>query len=170
MSILSGYGLAKPSIDWQHDEIHKGHAFSLGDFDTDVDTGAGAGLYLIQTTEKSPHMEISLIASAALTFTLYEAPTISANGTALVPRNRNRTLIGYGETSYTKIYLTPTVSANGTLLSIGRIQAASTGPSQDGGGGTKRGEWILAPSTKYLLTVVPDADNIDVWTFFDWYE
>lgn len=63
-------------------------------------------------------------AAAAATIEIFETPTISANGTAVVPRNMNR---NFTDTLNTLVYHTPTISADGTLLSQIGVGSGKTG-------------------------------------------
>lgn len=159
------------SVDWSHEEIHRGHFFSIFHHDADVDTDA-LTLYRLTTRLKNPHLQLSLIASAAVTLTMFEGPTLTGAGTILPSTNMNRS---YPEGSYAIADMVVardcTVSANGTQLDYAiRVQAASTGPSQAGGNDGSRHEIILAANTNYLVILTPDASNAKTWLTFEWYE
>lgn len=77
---------------------------------------------------------------------LFEAPTVTANGTPLssIAVNRMST-----ETAQTLTFGAPTISSNGTLIFASII----AGSRQIGGSGSVGGAFHLKPNTSYLFKI-----------------
>lgn len=93
---------------------------------------------------------------------LYEAPTVSATGTALTPRSRNRQKasdVSVGASFFSG----PTVSAVGTELIETRIPGAGR---QRAIGGFSDGiaQWVLARDTDYLFRLTNDSGGAEDYT------
>lgn len=158
---------AVQGIEWEHSRIHDGRAFlaarkftSLNNSTTDFLVDNAAGNYA--------HLRLLSLACAAgpMEVWFYEAPTTSANGTAITANNCNRVS---ANTPGVNLYEGPTVSATGTQLTY----ILAPGARQTGGVGESPVdiEWILAPSTKYLVRVVNlGAGNTIAGLRWFWYE
>lgn len=102
---------------------------------------------------------------------LYEGTTTSADGSAETVMNTNR-----GSTITPTAVLTsaPTVSGVGTLVHTGWIPPTAVGVGQSSEGittDTSGEEWILAPSTKYLIRITNNSGaTIDYRWEILWYE
>jgi hypothetical protein len=101
----------------------------------------------------------------------YEGATTSDDGVALSELNTNR---NSSNTPSTVLTFGPTVTDDGTLIHTAWAPptAAGIGLSSEGSGNVDAGEeWILAPSTKYLVRLTNNSGaTIDYrWEFF-WYE
>ncbi len=135
---------ATVELDWLHHRAHEGKLFTV------IDSGAAvvtSRVWLIKNAAAARPIHIKLfgLCAVASTFSLYEAPTFTVDGSALTILSVNRGLPGPIPTGVT-FFHTPTKSVNGTLLDVnGNIAAAPfTIPSL-------ASEWILAPNTNYLL-------------------
>ena len=148
------------TIEIEHHEIHEGESFSAVYQATKDDAET---LDLQITTPATEYLHSVLEASSTLEaeVALYEAPTTSG-GTAVTAYNRNRNSQNVAAAT---VAHTPTVSAVGTLLAATTI---GTGKSV---GGNLRGisEWILKPSTKYLLRITSGSNGNIITATLDWY-
>ena len=102
--------------------------------------------------------------SAPLLHRLYEAPTVTAEGTARAGVNFNRN----AGASVMGLFHFPTISANGELLGTNLV----TGTEVTGGHGASSGtEWPLKPGTYYLSSIRNDSViTTDVAYACEWYE
>ena len=101
---------------------------------------------------------------------LFEAPTVSSNGTAMPVINLSRAA---GNTSLTVAYHTPTITTDGTLLHTSHLPAGGTffGGGRGGTDGFPNGgEWLLAAGTLYLIRVSFAAATANVGGDFIFYE
>lgn len=96
------------------------------------------------------HFTASAEANKAFTFNFCEAPT-ATGGTALTSYNHNRNNTTASPVTVTK---NPTVTTIGTTILEAHIVGATNPASKIGGGSSHKIEWLLKPSTKYLLNVV----------------
>lgn len=165
------YAHAVTSIDEPHRMIHDGFMFSLehssaslannGDLDLLITVPAGVFPHIRQTGVR--------VGDTPCTVHFFEGPTTSANGTALAVYNRNR---NSDNTNDVTIYVGPTVSDDGTEL-VRRLLPASGGFFTPGGASIQgfSEEWILAPSTDYLVRVTNESGAaIDLTVDILWYE
>lgn len=140
---------ALATIDTVHHEVHEGEMFyvshsasvnNASSMDVQILTGAG-GL----------HMSSAVSVGGACNLYLYEAPSTSG-GSALTSYNKKR-----DDTTHSSpmtVVHTPSVSGTGTTLINGRLLAGgNTQQSRIGTGVRDGSEWILKPSTKYLIRV-----------------
>lgn len=130
------------------------------------DTGATA--YFLAKAPVGVCMDLHSLAvgttAGPVLISLYEAPTISNNGTPITPVNQNRVL---NIPSVTQVWGSPTVSGTGTLLQQHRI----VGEKHLGGEGESFPDWLLKPDTYYLFTIQNiSGSSIDVSYSFDWIE
>ena len=145
-------------IDVEHHEIHCGDSYRAI---RKVDLGNGASDNILITvpnetgtelTQKKYHLTIQLDTELEADYSFYEAPTTTANGTAMTFYNRNR---NSAFTTGLTIHHTPTVTADGTLLD------GDHWGSGRNAGGAQRGEleWVLKNNTKYLLRITNSTSN-----------
>ena len=102
---------------------------------------------------------------------MYEGTTASADGTpqTVFPTNRNAT-----SSSAAVLNFAPTVTVDGTLIHTGWLPPTAVGVGQSSEGvttDTSGEEWILKPSTKYLIRLTNNsgATLSYRWEFL-WYE
>ncbi|MDP2755400.1 MAG: hypothetical protein Q8P40_13565 [Nitrospirota bacterium] len=150
-----------------------GHA-GIKYISSDVVTGLGSGatkqyLIIAPDTATRIHLIYSVEATPGITITFYEAPTKTANGTALAINNRNR---NSANTATAAVYKDPTITANGTLLRINEVGSGAAGGKAGGISASDRDEreWILKQNTAYLLNIVTLAASTDIATALQWYE
>ena len=156
--------LALATIDLPHYKVHAGlhhvcHSWSnVGGAESVLD------VLLRVPAAKFPHLKWSFTTGDAFTFTFYEGTIVSANGTALtvVNNNRNSTNVA-GVTTF----LSPTVTTAGTALMSGQLSIGA----RSGGSDSRDSEFILKPSTNYLLRFIKsNAGTAFVEHEFSWYE
>jgi hypothetical protein len=117
-----------------------------------IGVGAAAYMHLLTGGVESPEVFLDFSAQVLLTATvgLYEAPTLSADGTALPAYNMRRD----ATTPATVLaWRTPTVSADGTELDVKVIPGAAGVVGLQAGEYDPDREWILKKSTHYLIKV-----------------
>lgn len=155
-------------IDVVHHEVHEGEMFHAAYTNASVSNGANVDLQ-ITTGLKEAHTSWEVFAGGQVTVSLYEAPTTSA-GTAVTAYNMKRLS---ANVPLSAVVHTPTVSATGSITLVnGRILPGGTSPTTRVGGGIRSGsEWILKPSTKYMMRVNNSSGGtIAVNVVLEWYE
>jgi len=153
-------------IDNAHHEIHEGSHYLHRDSHAIAKNGTVDYLIVTPNTTKWAHMIIGITGlDSSITVTLYEDTTVSANGTSLTVRNRNRNM---ADNNTTVVYLTPTVTAVGNVIAVTNL-----GSGENSGGNEVRGseEIILKQNTNYLIRAQEDniketAINVEL----SWYE
>lgn len=154
-------------VDFDHHQNHEGKAYQYVYYNATLNGTVDLRLVVpaYATAIRSPHMTIELICDTTSNLYLYEAPTVNAAGTEVTTiRNRNR--IGTPNTPGMKIYTGTTYTSTGTELShYITISAAKASISSD----TSKAEWILKPSTEYLVRLTTAASSI-VLIRLNWYE
>lgn len=103
---------------------------------------------------------------------VYEGTTTSADGGAITTNNTNRTSTN---TPGVDLFSAPTVTDVGTLVHTSWLPPTSAGQGQSGATGisgeTNGEEWVLAPSTKYLIRITNlSGATIDYAYEMLWYE
>lgn len=149
-------------FDHMHHMIHNGRAYSLSGTTAlnDKDTYA---LHLVTpNTGARCHLRGEITCTQPTTVVFLEAPTITANGTAMTPVCRR--LDEYEGTAAMLAYHTPTYSGGGTIF------YGAFGASRDYHGLDQDHEWILAPNEDYVLNVTSGANANTVTFELDWYE
>lgn len=153
-------------MDETHSNIHRGIFFELSLIDLAVAADANMDILVSIPAGVEAHMRMEGEAGNSMQTYLYEAPTVSANGTQVFGVNRKRKLPVNAPEILT--YSGPTVDTTGTELFHGLILATK---QTVGSGGTFK-EWYLAPSTLYLLRISNDITNsvTPAVMTLDWYE
>jgi len=151
-------------IAFDHHEIHEGDAYSVA-YDADVAAGQTLILLIVTpNTTKWCNMLYSCTGEAEATLVFSEGATVSANGTAITARNRNRNVSG---ASTTLCYHTPTVTNAGTTIDTDHF-----GSGRQSGGLTRGdNEWLLKQNSKYLVTITSQSVST-AWirVQLHWYE
>lgn len=157
-------------IDNDHAYIHQGKGFSLSR-KTTLSAGTSAYIHLVTSADKWVHLRPALISTDAdkVDVILYEAPTTSADGTALVCLNRDRSSLVASETS---VYHSPVVTADGTQLEdIYLGGGTGTGGNRSGSQTGGPLEWILKKSTHYVYKIMNNGTGtVNVGLDLFWYE
>ena len=136
-------------IDENHRMIHDGFWYELFQEDLALANGASVEVLLSVPAGTFPHfqeLELDTDGGPVRVF-LYEGTTTSADGSELTWINKNR---NSSNSPSTQVFVSPTITDDGTLLK--RKAAPNSGPltvfNQSQGG-----EWVLQPSTKYLIRI-----------------
>lgn len=163
--LLESETYAVKTIDYAHHEIHSGSSFFVWDRQ-DLSNGAVFDYTVITpNTTKWAHFVLEAVSESEMCVQMYEDPTLSANGTAMVEYNKNR---NSSKTATTQVLYTPTVTSVGTTV----IFEDQWGSGRKIGGGS-RGveEWILKQDTKYLVRFTNLTTNANFLSVhFNWYE
>lgn len=147
---ILGYGVR---MDETHHLIHDAELFRA-----DIPFTASTLMRALITTgtSKFVHLVANIQAQDAGIFEIFEAPTVSAAGTAVTPVNAKRT--NTTETLDATITHTPTTSADGTLIEHDTVGDGGNNPNaRSGGAGGRDTEWVLKQDTIYMVKFVPDA-------------
>jgi len=158
---------ASSSLDVVHAQIHKGNVYTAGYLFTAVASAATATFLSSVHAATYRHRIISVAALGNSLVQFYEGTTTSSDGTALTIFNRNR---NSANTSGTTLFYTPSVTADGTELPPDYIFGGSKSKAGGGEGGFDS-EYVLKPSTKYLVRITNQsgaAENIIISP--TWYE
>jgi len=184
--LLGAHPLSAVSIDFAHDELHEGSSYSVDYSETTASSDDDRTIIGLTTsnTAKWNHVVITITASGAAEFFIYEAPTFTAGqGTdgAIYNRQRNSSKASTtlnqdaaperGKVStYDEAEAVNLNYSGGTLIDY-QLMASGTGPKPVGG--TSRGvqEWVLKQNTSYLFIVqnVGASANTHVINL-SWYE
>lgn len=144
-------------IDPVHEVVHQGKHFTATHL---VKVGTGTAVSVMMTTPAASvgyiHFVCSVSADKLVTWTLSEAPS-ATGGSALVALNNDR---NSSTANPTTLAHTVTYTSAGTIMETHIVGSASTPQSKTGGLAEARNEWILKPSTKYLIyAIAAEADT-----------
>lgn len=137
-------------IEPSHGAIHAGTHFTLT---YNKIIGAGSVVSVMITTPASStskyiHFVAGVEADKAATWTFSQCS--ASVGSALTAYNNN---LNSTSTSDTSIVANPTITTYGTILETHIIGTSGNPASVTGGGVEQRNEWLLVPSTQYLVNV-----------------
>jgi hypothetical protein len=159
---------ATVTIEWEHNEIHEGDAYSaqIYDADTDIATPKTFRVQAPNTTKRLHCVwSMSCGASGGL-WELYEGPTVNAAGSAVTPVNRSRNSTN---TATGAVFQDDTYSALGTLI-WAEFVGANGAVFKAGGNARSDSEFILKQNTAYLMRFTATVDNTICTIRADWYE
>lgn len=153
-----------PVIDTDHYQLHQGRAYNFSEL---VNIGNGSNQDYYFTLTGGAHLRFWTIFAntGPITITLYENPTVSADGTEQTAPNMSRYSTN---TTTVTLYKGPTVTGVGTYLESDTLFAAK----KDGAGSTTDNplEWILKHSNTYLLRINNGSGGAtDVHVKIQWY-
>lgn len=161
------------TIDISHHEVHEGDFFHLDHLFGAVADAATADVYMRVGATKNLHVTFRVAAAGLCNVYLYEATTVTANGTpnygtGITPVDKNRQTANTATGNY---YHTPTVDAVGTVLDQDVI-FGSTRPQSIIGGEVRTGsEWILKKGVHYMLRVTNGSGGaLDILSVIEFYE
>lgn len=143
-------GHPKSYIDFVHQKVHEGRFFSGGHYAAGVANNGTLEILFQTGPDYFFHGMADSYSGGDSVLTMYEGVTFSAAGTAvpLTNHNRNSTnVIASGATH------TPTITGTGTQLNGPILVPGGSGGNSSGGAGGFSNEFILKPSTAYLLRV-----------------
>ena len=159
---------AVQGIEWEHSRIHSGRGFMYVDKVDNLSNGASFYWLLDNPADNYAHLRLIHFVSdgAPAEFFLFEAPTVTGNGTQGSPKNCNR---ASANAANLDVYRGATVSADGEQLDFGLIPGTRT-TGGSGGDGVET-EWILDPSTKYVVKFTNASGGaVDAGLRLFWYE
>jgi len=147
------------TIDASHEQIHAGTHFTATHLSK---VGTGTAVSVMLTTPASTvgiiHFVCSVSADKSATWTFSESPS-ATGGSALIAYNNDRNSAIANPATLTH---TVTYTSAGTVLETHIVGSASTPQSKTGGLAEARNEWILKPSTKYLIYAIADAADTNI--------
>lgn len=132
-----------------HEKIHQGQITVYGHYDTNVANTNSMEVLFKANASLSAHSIINVNTDGDAEVQIFETPTISADGTPLTPRNKNRyasDTVGY------TVFHTPTTSVDGTEL-INQFVAGGSGGIKVGAATEERDEWVFKEGLNYLIRV-----------------
>ena len=144
---LSGFRNAISVTDVIHDRIHQGTLFYANMLDQTVAAGNFIDMLIRVPTGGGAHLRWSASVGADALMTIYEAPTLSADGSSITPTNYNRRS---SLTASTLIFSGPTVTAVGSPVLENVYIPGGSGFFTPGGSNTGFEELVLNHNTDYL--------------------
>jgi len=136
--------------------IHEGKAYSL---DKDGTIALESSISLLgRVSDKEIHFHSfgGNFQKGKIRISLYEAPTITADGTPITAQtNLNR---NFADTSNMLLFDTPTVSDNGLKISGTFVPITGSGANTESSSPSVAGGRVLKKNTDYLI-VVENLDN-----------
>ena len=155
-------------LDVAHYEIHYGGMFHA-EFVDDSVADDGTVDVLLRTGASADHAIFEVAVGGQSSVQMFEAPEVGDAGTEISSLNMNRLIT---RTAETLLYHTPTITATGAITMVDRIiPAGATAQTRVGGQSSKGVEWVLAPSTDYLLRITNTSGGaVPVSVMFEWYE
>lgn len=154
-------------LDFGQHQVHEGESF-LSQY---VDTSLDLATVKIQLTVgaytnpiQAPHLKIGVsVYNGAALYQLYEGGSSISGGAAMSVYNRHRNM----SVPASVMTLKSGVTATGTTLLESEFIA---GGSRGSASSEARDEWILKPSTTYIVYLVGLAAGTDAIIHFEWYE
>lgn len=134
----------------------------------DVDVVAPVVIYFVTGAKKVKYMTNMDTLGSTVTLALYSGPTVSNNGTEIVPVKYNPT--AGTEAPLFKIYHTPTKSANGTAVYTRKFLGYAQGNVLSGASASGTVWRTLAANSKYLAILTPAANDTKIKYGGDFYE
>jgi len=156
------------TISYEHHEIHSGSSFVCVDLQS-VSTATFKWQVTTPATLVYAHMIFDIDCTGEMTVLITEGSD-KTDGTALAEINRNR--VGTPAAATVIVTHTPTdgTTDGATVLVNHRSGATGVGSKTISGGGYRGGnEFVLKPSTKYVISVTTYA-AVFVTLDIDWYE
>lgn len=156
-------------VDAFHAMIHQGRAFSVTDYDADVDI-SGPKHWRITAPESGDaetHLAWLINADGPGVITLEEDGDSATAGSALAAKNRKRESDNTAFASFAK---DSTIATQGEVLETIRLGIGGNPARSSGGDASGRHEWELNPESAYELVFTPDADDTQVWLNLDLYD
>ena len=155
------------TIEAEHHEVHESNMYIVAHRFEDVADDGVVRFRIILAATKRLHCKFELAVGGNSRFDLYQGTTYDADGTELVEYNQDR---GAADSASPSTYHTPTVNTLGTKILPGVLPG---GVKNFAGGGSARSftEWILKPSTDYLLVITNVSGGvIDIAVTAEFYE
>ena len=160
-------------IQEQHRLIHDGMFYQTSGKQTGLLNAGVEDFLMVTPAFNFPHIQIMQLnfGRGDIDFVAYENTTVSDNGTPLPIENVNR---NSSNVPALDLYASPTVTGVGDHIFTLWVPPTGTGTGQSANGvaGVGQGsEWILAPSTNYLVRLTNNSGSTIDWSYeFAWYE
>jgi hypothetical protein len=156
------------TIEYEHHEIHAGSSFTVADTVV-ADTTTVKWQITTPNSNKYAHLIFTLTCTGEATFLVTEGSDRN-DGVALVEVNRNRT----GTPSTASVIVTRTPAGGSTdgaitLFSMRNGITNVAGKNIEGSTARATNEWVLAPDTKYVVSITTYA-AVYATMVLDWYE
>ena len=135
-------------ITHEHQLVHEGKFFSVGHADAAAAASADIEVLVAAGANTDIHTYIKMIAGADARLDVFEAPTVTAAGTAITPQNHNR---GSANTCDCTVTHTPTLSADGTQIWQEYLPGGSGGNSPGAVQHVGSEQMIMAAGETYLF-------------------
>ncbi len=151
-----------------HEQVHRGNSYVLSHIFPGLASGSAAAWLLFQGITHT-HLVFDVRSGGDAEIYLFENPTVSASGTAVVPVNLNRPL-AFG--SALVAYHSPTVTVSGGALYEALLPGASGIDLPPGTLARQGNEWILnITGSVYLLLAVNATNGLEAMSFnIEFYE
>lgn len=157
-------------IPYVHHKVHESVTFQSSyktPEGSDVADDASQDWLIQVRADRVPHLVYEVACGGDAEVSLYEAPTVSSNGTALARVNMDRNSQGGSDVL---TFRDPTVTVVGNLIQNTLIPGG-TQPRTGGGVGRQNTEWLLRLNTLYLLRVTNRSGGAQpVSVLIQWYE
>jgi hypothetical protein len=152
-------------IELEHSKIHQGKGWEISIEAGTIGAGASFNV-LYKINEGRPHLRnySVTVSDGPVTVRLFEAPTVTANGTEVSPRNRNR---AESDINGVQVFTGPTITADGTRLETTFLPAL--GNKVGGNVDSAYEEWIL--NEEYYLLRITNGSNSSITAVINafWY-
>ena len=168
-SIASDPGGGTYVVDELSHAVHVGTAFTVSN--TGTIAPAATISMLGRTGAKEVHFHGFQIAASDgnMSVHMYEAPTVTAEGTpiAIIARNRISDILPTHS-----VFAAPTVTDVGIMLEHSHVfSTGSQGSHLAGGAGALSEDWLFKPNTDYLIQITNDGSvDLDFLAKFVWSE
>lgn len=157
---------------YDHHQVHEGETWRWSVYVSSLASGNSKDIQLVvpnitittNVVTQCPHLRYEVVCDSLAQIFLYEAPTISVNGTSRTPINQER------NGTYTVqlgIREDPTVTSVGTQIWQGINFASKTSAGSIDGADN---EFVLKNNTTYLFRVTSGAAGAKVLIRLVWYE
>jgi len=161
---FSGHLVVMDSV---HAQTHAGRLFGTGVFDVALADAASLDLLIITAASGVNHLRADIVAEGNSVGFLYEGTTVTANGTPIVPVNRNRLSANVASAQF---FTAPSLQTLGTELGRGYLVGGDKSKTV-GDDSSTFSEWLLAPSTTYMIRLTnisagPEIASLNV-IFYD---
>lgn len=154
------------SIEIEHHKVHEGVFYTVADFDVSVDTASPKYWHIITpNTDVRAHAKMQIATDTGGLVELFENPTTTGNGDAIVASNNDRNSTNDATVNF---YKDPTVSDDGTRIEVSRIGAGRE--KKFGGEARQASELILKKNEQYLIKATPDANAAQISLNVGFYE
>ena len=159
---------AMETIEYEHHEIHSGSSFTVADTVV-ADTATVKWQVTTPDSTKYAHLVFTLTCTGEATFLVTEGSDRD-DGVALTEVNRRR--VGVPTAATVIVTRTPDGgSTDGAIILFSMRNGITNvaGKNIEGGSARATNEWVLAPNTKYVISITTYAAGYAT-CLLDWYE